>query len=260
MTCSKCGKTSPVGGAHNKRTCGQKNQPTAHIKTPHSYKQQTETKKTLNDAYGKISTVTRKKKKNVSTLNRPLSHFAELVGTTLDNEVEIIDVVEFVAYKKSTHEGFHLSEYFTPDGKQVTFTPRKNSDKPIIIVSKEYLNGAGVVFTLDNEGFTQSYNGNPAVVESPWAGNEQREWHEKGFTHNLHGPALVSGNVRMWFVHGKSSTNKEACEKATSTTTQPENFYELCSHEDPVVRKLATANPHCPEDYKVVANLYDDNS
>ena len=47
------------------------------------------------------------------------------------------------------------------------------------------------------------------------------------------------------------------CEKAILPNLTDEEFYQLCTHEDYVVRQLAAHNPNCPKEWAALVAIMD---
>lgn len=83
------------------------------------------------------------------------------------------------------------------------------------------------------------------------------EWWFNGSPHRFDGLAVdLVGGLQLWCVHGVTSgASASVCEKAVSHGLTDVEFYELCTHEDYVVRQLAAHNPKCPVEGKVLVEL-----
>lgn len=93
--------------------------------------------------------------------------------------------------------------------------------------------------------------GRPAVEKL----NGYKEWYNQGKLSNLEGPAIEGGLQERWYVDGRTSHNESLCQKATSPETELEELYQLCTHPDPVVRKLAAHNPKSPPEWEVLVHI-----
>lgn len=95
--------------------------------------------------------------------------------------------------------------------------------------------------------------GEPALEHK----NGVKEWWVKGKSHRLDGPAIESPNGNSWWVNNIESERPDLCEKAVQLNLTDEEFYQLCSHEDYVVRQIAANNPNCPDEWRTLACLKD---
>ena len=72
-------------------------------------------------------------------------------------------------------------------------------------------------------------------------------WFEKDKRNRLDGAAIEwADETKRWWVNNQTTNHPDLCEKATLPNLTDEEFHELCTHEDYVVRQLAAHNPHCP--------------
>ena len=88
--------------------------------------------------------------------------------------------------------------------------------------------------------------------------NGYKAWYRHGKRHNPDGPAIEWANgTREWWVDDVETKHPNLCERAVLHDLTDEEFYELCTHEDYVVRQLAMNNPYCPVEWRVLVNLMD---
>ena len=84
-------------------------------------------------------------------------------------------------------------------------------------------------------------------------------WYRHGERHREDGPAVEYANGhREWWVSGIQTEHPGLCEEAILPDLTSEEFYELCTHEDYVVRQLAANNPHCPVEWRVLVDIMDE--
>ena len=189
VTCSKCEQSFPAGSAqaHNKRSCGKSDAPSAPRRTR-----------------GEVL-----KQQNFKTkrIQPPISVLAQKVVQALDKS----GVPQRTVHPNGTVEWLLNGEWHNPDG--------------------------------------------PAIE---WD-NGDEEWFVRGKLHCLSGPARrYADGGKEWWVSGVGTQHPDLCEKAVLPDLTDEEFYELCSHEDYVVRQLAANNLHCPAEWRTVVVIMDD--
>ena len=277
VTVYKCSKCHKAG--HNVRRCGKKSphrdtnkgvlpKNTVRFSDMHS---STGKVPVAGEVYEKFQDVQKMNTGGVKTRFdlRPTDYYLDIIGIN-DVERGKFQVVE--TRKLSLDVGAKsLTGFINESGKQFellyengeavfrsfngehTILPK---DKGFVFVLKDKGQLNYAVMTLNREGLLHSFNGNPARVKNPGTGDMSKEWKKKGTLHNTHGPAVIQGQDRTWWVEGEFTMNNELCEKAISNNTTEDELYELCQNEDYVVRQLAVENPNSPEEWKVVAELF----
>ena len=92
-----------------------------------------------------------------------------------------------------------------------------------------------------------------------WRNLINAEQEETMQLHRTTGPAIIyPPNVEktpahrfVWWWEGETTNENELCEQAVNPHTNPDTLYNLCFHQDVVVRNLALCNPNCPPEGKV---------
>ena len=280
IRCGTCGKRFPVGSAHNSRTCGKpkytpqlgsfEKRETPTITPPRlglKISSHSSTKKDeLQNAYARVKLA--KTTNDASVAVREVEDLVKLIGIDINAEYSKPDGVEImlvnrIVYSDETAFGGGLSveKCFNKEGERVEGWELSDK-KPVVLVKNristttpeaEEISFPEIVF-VNEEGYLESRNGNPARVVD----GKIYEWCDnKGRLHNLAGPAYVNPAYHLWFVEGERTTAPQACEKAIRPDLTREEFYELCTHEDYVVKQLAAHNPKCPAEWRTLVEIMD---
>ena len=138
------------------------------------------------------------------------------------------------------------------------------TDEPVLIQEwwvhgkRHRLYGPAVEYV--NGGKEWWVDGEKHRLDGPAAeyANGYKAWWRNGERHRLDGPAIEwPDGIREWFVDDVETEFPNLCEKAISPDLTDEEFYELCSHEDYVVRQIAAHNPKCPEEWRILVEIID---
>ena len=94
----------------------------------------------------------------------------------------------------------------------------------------------------------------PAIIYT----DGTKQWYSHGKLHRIDGPAITyADGDGEWWVNGVVTNFSHLCERAVLPDLTDEEFYELCTHEDYVVRQLAAHNPHCPAEWRTLVDIMD---
>ena len=219
-------KTFPTGEAHNARTCGKtptaaKRKPSRNnLTSPSKVGKRQPQKGTIADV--NLSQVTGGRRVREGRV--PSGDF---LNVWVDDGVLLVQTVEsdeYINYVMFPKEWAVRYEYIDDEGDRYWF----------------------------NESSLAHREGRPAIEYED--GGE--EWWEHGKRSRISGPAVdYASGYREWWVNGIQTEHPSLCEKAILLNLTDEEFYQLCSHEDYVVRQLAANNPECPVEWRVFVDI-----